>query len=595
MADIDATISIPVDSDEVVAAAKNVGGLTSEIRQLGSQMRGVDSIRMHSLRRETDSVRKNSLAAGAGIDVLRTVSPMSFGLIAGGAAGAAGAVMAIASKVADLAASLVTMGAKGTVAFGRFAISTGQFRENTLTTLSVLLKSKQVAQSVFDEAARFAAVTPFTTDQVVGGYKDLIARGFAVDELKRTFTAIGDLAAVNPGDTTIISRLSFVFGQIKSLGRLTGEDLNQITGAGISTDSIMNQIAQIMGGTKDEAMKAISAGKVTSDVAIQAVIQAIEKDFGGTMSALSQTLTGLWSTLVSKPAELITRALDPRTTGKFAGGLMSFYESVKSIVGEVGGMFFESDGTSLTKTGKEVVETINAIGNAMKESLAVSKAFFDGLLSGLAKNKDGTTGLRDALGNLDLKKMSEGAFKFGEDVSKIADAAGKLSSIIARLGENDTFIWAIGHAFTFAAFSIEMLIRGITWVTTTIAGLAGLISALGGMLASPFLSLLGLLVNIYDFIRKIVGAFGVGGIAGSLSGAINLPGGSSGGMIMPGAQLMPNFAPPTSMPIPSGASAPKEASSVTTNNMSISVSGGMMPEEIARLVRNEVKRAMESL
>ena len=589
MADVEASIGLPVDDDDVVSAARNVAKLTTEMRQLGGQMRQADSIRMHSLRRETDSVRTASAGAGANLGMLKSISPLSFGLITGGAAGAAVAVMGLVSKVADLGAYLVSAGVKGAVAFAKFAVATGQFRENTLTTLGILLKSKTVAQDVFDEAAQFASVTPFTTEQVVGGYKDLISKGFKPDELKRTFSAIGDLAAANPGDASIMGRITQAMGKIKAGGKMSAAELNQLSDAGLSQQTVMSEVAKIMGTSVEEARKAMSTGKVGSDVAIEAIVKAIEGDFGGTMAALSKTLTGLWSTLVSKPAELITKALDPRTTGEFAGGIMGFYDSIKSVVGDLGGMFFESDGKSLTKTGQEVVTTINAVGKAMTEAVSVGKAFFEGLFAGLSKNKDGTTNLRDALGNLNLEAMREEAFKFGEDVSKIAEAAASLTTVFTKLGESKGVIAVVGAMFSTIAFSIEATIKVIDVLINNLRLVGTIITSLGG----------GAFGNLISWVADLIGGPATGAKDGgkpSATMALERP----FGMTMPGPTLpdgktLPTIAPSVSSPIPAGPAAPTGDTTTNHNSVSVSVQGGMFPDEIAKLVRTEVQRAMDAL
>jgi len=574
-------IKVPVDVEpdgeaELQRMAGALDKVTGKLRALDMQGKKLNAGKLRAFGSELQrtNLRTSALAKTAGPAGLGSSVLGSFGLFSMGAAGAVLAVGSVISKVLDLGAALARMGVEGAVSFGRFAIQTGQFRENTLTTLSVLLKSKEAANKLYKEAVKFAAVTPFNTQEVVQGYKGLIAKGFKPEELKRVFTAVGDLAAANPDDPTAMTRLVYAMGQIRSAGKLMGQDLNQVLGAGLSRDTVAKKIAEVMGSTVEEAKKAMSSGKVSGDVAIEAIVKAMEEDFGGTMQALSKTLTGLWSTLVSKPAELIDKALDPKGEGKFAGGIMGFYDSIKSIVGDLGGAFFEKDGETLTGTGKEVVDTINAMGNALKEVVGVGRAFFEGFFEGLMENRDGTDSLRDAMGNLDLEKMGEEARTFGRDVASIANAVAGVSGALLKLSENETAM--LGLRVVFA------VIAGALWGIATPAWMA----------ASAFHAMAAAIDTVAGALKSLRGEMGgetlqpFGGSAANPWG-MNLAGAPEG-------RLLPAVTSSTSSPVAS-ATAGGDEGTTNHNSVSISVSGGMFPEEIAQLVRTQVRRAMDEL
>jgi tape measure domain-containing protein len=188
--------------------------------------------------------------------------------------------------------------------WGKTAVDALAFRESTLTSFQTMLGTKKAADELFADATLMARTTPFDTKDVVESYKTLLTAGFNKEEIPIVFQAVGDQAAAMGMKKEIIGQLALVFGQIKAQGRVMGNDLIQLSNAGVGRDAFMTNLAKRMGISKEGARAALSSGAIGADQAIVAILDTIAKKagggtIGGGMEAQSHTLSGLFSNLES--------------------------------------------------------------------------------------------------------------------------------------------------------------------------------------------------------------------------------------------------------------------------------------------------------
>ena len=218
-------------------------------------------------------------------------------------AGTAGwAVRQITSLPGLLTAGAVGLGAK-------LVLDAVAFRQNTEVALQTVLGSREAAAKALEEATRFAARTPFTTQQVVAAYKRLAIAGFKPIEIPVILRGVGDLSAMQGFSQEAVDRIITALTQIRAKGRVQGEELMQLAEAGAPLAKIYERIAARLSVTAEQARELISAGRVSADLGIVAVLEAIRDTvsggrLGGLMDQFADTLTGLWSTLKSRPFEL---------------------------------------------------------------------------------------------------------------------------------------------------------------------------------------------------------------------------------------------------------------------------------------------------
>ena len=94
--------------------------------------------------------------------------------------------------------------------------------EQYLTSFEVMLGSAEKAQALLTDLKTMAAVTPFETSDLANASKTLLAFGENAKDLQGDLQMLGD---ISQGNGEKFKSLALVFGQIKSAGRLMGQDL----------------------------------------------------------------------------------------------------------------------------------------------------------------------------------------------------------------------------------------------------------------------------------------------------------------------------------------------------------------------------------
>ena len=167
----------------------------------------------------------------------------------------------------------------------------GQFQQTEMA-FKTMLQSEEKADALMKQLIRTAAVTPFGVEDVTEGAKQLLAFNVAAEDVNKTLIGLGDVAA---GMGLNLKDLVMLYGTTIAKGKMDTMDLYQFLNRGIP---IADEIAKVMGldvtNAIKEVQKQIKAGKVTSDIFIQAM-QSMTADgskFGGLMEAQSKTITG---------------------------------------------------------------------------------------------------------------------------------------------------------------------------------------------------------------------------------------------------------------------------------------------------------------
>lgn len=243
-----------------------------------------------------------------------------------GSSGGTGALLSFATKGAAVVAGIgaITIAAneaaKAFTAMGKAALSASQwaadklqFKESTLATMEILLGGdKKAASGLFSSALRIAGKTPFSAATVTGAYKKLLGAGFGADQVSTVFQGIGDVAAMNGFDASVIDRMAEIFARTKGSGKFGSKELNQAISAGggaIAKDSVLSEIARSLNIGADEVEKAMQRGEVAASTGINAILKVIQGKSGGKVGGVmlkqSSTLGGLLSTVRDIPSQLI--------------------------------------------------------------------------------------------------------------------------------------------------------------------------------------------------------------------------------------------------------------------------------------------------
>lgn len=308
-------------------------------------------------------------------------------------------VMSVVGGIASVAATVgaVVGGAVlGLAAVGtKYALEAFSFKENTMAGFETMLKSKQAAARVMADAVQFAAVTPFGTQEVIEAYRKLMVAGFKEGDLRSVMTTVGDVGAAF-GQEAMQSVIRGM-AQIKAKGKLQGEELMQLSEAGVGSGAVFDALAKKLGKTREQVQKLVSAGKVDSDTGIAAILEAITTTVSGgkagsLMEKQSQTISGLLSTLESKPFEFFlaideskvlapakgfisafTEALDPKTA--VGGRIVALLQTIGNAFGSV----FGDGQASAFEMSKAIGKVLDVVEPLVKFTLSFGDGFFKAL------------------------------------------------------------------------------------------------------------------------------------------------------------------------------------------------------------------------
>lgn len=170
--------------------------------------------------------------------------------------------------------------------------SLSQF-EQYETSFAVMLGDMNKAKSLMEDLKDFAARTPYTVPDVTQNAQLLMNYGVEAENIIKTLTQLGDLSQ---GSVDKLNRISLAYGQMLAKGKVTGEELRQMTEAGVP---LTQALADNMGIATSELMGFIEKGQVgvpQLNDAISDLTTGTGK-FAGMMEQQSQTLLGQWSTL----------------------------------------------------------------------------------------------------------------------------------------------------------------------------------------------------------------------------------------------------------------------------------------------------------
>lgn len=197
-------------------------------------------------------------------------------------------------NIRNLIAGIATAWAASKIFGG--AINVADAYSSAKISFSTLLGEAQ-GQQMMDNLDAFAKATPFNTTNVIANAQKMLAMGWDAENIITDMEVIGNAAAatgkLDQGLESIVRALS----QIKTKGKLSTEELNQLAEAGIAAKAMLAE--QLGYGTGDAGIAAMTKdledGAIASDVAIQALLAGMQRYDGMMESMANETVEGLWS------------------------------------------------------------------------------------------------------------------------------------------------------------------------------------------------------------------------------------------------------------------------------------------------------------
>ena len=249
------------------------------------------------------------------------------------------AAASVGTAIGSIAGQLVDVGISSVKAANQM--------RNYEIAFSTMLKSADKGRTILQDLQRFAAETPFDVPGVVQSAQQLMAFGFAADEIIPTLRILGDTAAGLGKSSAGVQQIAYALGQIRTSGTLKTQDVNQLTNAGINA---WEALAQASGKSICEIKEATEKGMIDSAKAIEVITASMADNFGGMMEARAKEVDGYWNNTV---------------------------ESAGNAQATLGAFAIESDGVKDALKG--VSEATSDMSNRLMEARNAGKSFGDAI------------------------------------------------------------------------------------------------------------------------------------------------------------------------------------------------------------------------
>jgi len=241
------------------------------------------------------------MAGGLEVGEVRAVLSLDTTGFTRGLSSAFGSIGAIASKLGPegaAAAAVIIAGAFNIMFAAKVAEGVGNALKSAFESAAAYEQTKMAFQTLFgDEAStfyptlqKFGVESPFELPDLEGYTKRLKGVGFATEDIIPILEAAGDAAAAL-GDPSIVERVTYALGDMKTKGRVSAEEMSrQLASAGIPA---WQMLADAIGLSVEETRKLAEEGKITAEVAIPAIVNGIKNsNMGGAMAAQMETVNG---------------------------------------------------------------------------------------------------------------------------------------------------------------------------------------------------------------------------------------------------------------------------------------------------------------
>lgn len=368
----------------------------------------------------------------------------------------------------------------GLVAATGFGLKTAATLEQVQIQFESLTGSAAAGLQQFKDLQQFAAATPFEFNDLTTAAARFDAFsgsvGLSQKALIPFLTTVGNVVSVTGGGAQALDSVSLALGQIASRGKVTLDNINQLSNA-MPGFSGVAAIAAAEGTTQAKAMDMITAGTLTAKQGIADLIVGMQKFPGaaGAMARQSETLLGVFSTF----HDTVGQAL----SGAFAPVIPEIKKSLAQVTPIIG-------------------DTLKVLAPALGAIVAQLLPFLTGLLQGL------TPILVPVLAALrvGLATLTPALAPLGEALGNVAAAllplAAPLSKIIAAL--------ATGLAPVLAGLTPALagVAAGVSSIAPLAPVLANLGEALGGALVPAAQAAGTLLAQLAPIASRLIASLG---------------------------------------------------------------------------------------
>jgi tape measure domain-containing protein len=166
--------------------------------------------------------------------------------------------------------------------------------------------SAEEVDKIMENSLASVKGTAYGLDEAATVAASAVAAGVKLGEdLERTLKLVGDAATISGRD---MNSMGAIFNKVAASGKMTGEELNQLTDAGIP---MLQLLGDSLGKTNEEVRDMVSKGKIGFDE----FRNAIEQGMSGAALTMGQTFSGALDNTKAAMSRLGKTFMDPFMKG----------------------------------------------------------------------------------------------------------------------------------------------------------------------------------------------------------------------------------------------------------------------------------------
>lgn len=351
------------------------------------------------------------------------------------------------------------------------------FGDTALTDRFVsVLKDVAIDNALFDFSAMEDAA------------KRLLAYGIDYKNLMYVMNGVMSAASVT-GDATKVEAISRALGQIYTKGRLMGQEVLQLTEAGVPVYDILNKKL----GITEKEMANIADQGITATDAINALVDGLTEKYGAVLTASKYTMTGMINNVKDVLLMLGEQAIQPvfnftkAVLYNVQQGLEDAYRAMKA--GGLGAAFESLVPKELQSTIRVLITAFMNLGLHIAKVSKAIKDLAGAVLPGLA-------------------------YAFSSVVFVVTPILNTLANLLRMVGQNATAMRILTAVTATAATAFLLLkvralglvvLKGLTGIIMAVSKALGIMSAMATGAARSLLLIVGLMLALGTGIAAATG------------------------------------------------------------------------------------------
>ena len=249
----------------------------------------------------------------------------------------------------------------------RWASQTAANAEQVDIAFNTMLGPERAKKMIAD-LVEFAKTTPFEMAGLNKATQQMLAYGFAANDIIPMLTDVGNATAALGAGQQGIDAITRALGQMHGKGTAASQEMMQLTEVGIPA---WEYLAKALHTDVAGAMEMVTKKAVSADVAIAAIRAGMQGDFGGLMIKQSRTLTGVLSNLSDAATATIMKMYQTDAYKKMTDALSKLADPIQKLVESLMPLF-ERGMEALASMATNAANAINQMSASDIQTIAKS-------------------------------------------------------------------------------------------------------------------------------------------------------------------------------------------------------------------------------